>query len=647
MSEESMDSKTSINNADIIFPFSAVQGQPLFKLALLLATVNPLIGGVLISGPRGCAKSTLARGVADLLPINDQVAAQFVTLPLGASEEMLIGTLDLDHVLNDKKLKFSPGLLKKANGGVLYVDEVNLLPDHLVDQLLDVASSGVNVVERDGISHRHDARFTLIGTMNPDEGELRPQLQDRFGLMVELDNIYSLEERINIIKTRQRFETDKVAFHDSFQAQQILLQQQITDAQKRLPNVSCDDACFIEIATRCQQANVDGLRADIMMHRASITHAAWCGRDSVTFEDIEQVAPLVLIHRQQGEGTPPTTSSNNTPQNNAGNSDNHSEQKNENKNSQNKPRNSGGFSRPQAPANDNVNHSKQEKPDQTNESNKNPNSSEENSANASSGIGEWGAMPAGNAEKQKTNIEDNLALPNLLTNDLQSAALSNVVIKHSLTHQYAKNSNGVNKNAKGEKKSAIESNKPDWFSTISKSLGQWPPSQLAFKKEALGEQKLHLILLDTSASTLTDSLSSIAKSVVKNITDNAYLKRDKISLLGFGNDKVETIVKAGRAPKQVVTLLDNISALGGTPLRLVMQKAGQSIKQLSQQYPGISLFCYLITDGRSRVDLSDLKLSVPTLLIDIEKSVIKRGRGELLANQLQATYVATNTTTNG
>jgi len=590
-----------------IFPFSAVQGQPLFKLALLLATVNPLIGGVLISGPRGCAKSTLARAVSDLLPVKDGRTPEFVTLPLGASEEMLIGTLDLDHVLKDKQVKFSPGLLKKAHNGILYVDEVNLLPDHLVDQLLDVASSGVNVVERDGISHRHDARFTLIGTMNPDEGELRPQLKDRFGLMVELDNTYSLNERVNIVKTRQRFELDKVAFCDDYQAEQIFLQQQISDAQKLLPTVQCNDDCLIEIATRCQQANVDGLRADIMMHRASLTHAAWCGRKAVTFDDIAQVAPLVLSHRMQHGGSPPPSSS--TPQT-----------ENNNK--------SGGFSRPQAPQN------KQSSREPSVNSGNEHNATDLGTDSNKGGIaGEWGAMPPQSGEAQKTNTKTHIALPKLEKSTLQDAFKGSL-----LAEQYNKNKLG--NSTKGDKKSSLVSHKLDWFNTLANSLGQWPPAQLCFKKVATGEQKLHLILLDTSASTLSDSLSSIAKSVVMNITDNAYLQRDKISLLGFGNNQIETIIKAGRAPKQVTRLLDDITALGGTPLRLILEKAAHSIKQLTQQYPGLSLFCYLITDGRSRVDIDDLKLSVPTLLIDIEKAQIKRGRGKLLAQQLDAQYFA-------
>ena len=597
---------------EVIFPFSAVQGQPLFKLALLLATVNPLIGGVLISGPRGCAKSTLARAVSDLLPVQEHLTPQFVTLPLGASEEMLIGTLDLDHVLKDKQVKFSPGLLKKAHTGVLYVDEVNLLPDHLVDQLLDVASSGVNVVERDGISHRHDARFTLIGTMNPDEGELRPQLKDRFGLMVELDNIYSLDERINIVKTRQAFDQDKVTFCDNYQAQQIFLQQQISDAQKLLPSVICDNICLIEIATRCQQANVDGLRADIMMHRASLTHAAWCGRKAVTIEDINQVAPLVLLHRQQHVGSPPPSAQSPS-----------SEQ-------QSDKNNSGGFSRPQTPQ---KNESQSQSESELKPKNQQSNSSEGNNTEPADSAGEWGAMPPQSGEKQKTNVTAKIELPSL-----QSKPFNNIFKSTLLSEAFNKNNHG--NTTKGQRKSALVSHKPDWFNTLTKSLGRWPPAQFSFKKVSTGEQKLHLILLDTSASTISDSLSAVAKSLVMNITDSAYLQRDKISLLGFGNNSVDTIIKPGRAPKQVASLLDNISALGGTPLRLILEKAAQSIKQLGQQYPGLSLFCYLITDGRSRVDINDLKLNIPTLLIDIEKAQIKRGRGQLLANQLDAQYFA-------
>ena len=602
-----MDNRTE----DIIFPFSAVQGQKQFKLALLLATVNPLIGGVLIAGPRGCAKSTLARAVADLLPVTADASSQFVTLPLGASEEMLIGTLDLGHILKGKQVKFSPGLLQKAHTGVLYVDEVNLLPDHLVDQILDVASSGVNIVERDGVSHRHDARFTLIGTMNPDEGELRPQLKDRFGLMVELDNQYSIEERINIIKTRQAFELNKVAFCDEYQAPQISLQQQISDAQELLPKVSCDDQCMIEIATRCQQANVDGLRADIMMHRASLTHAAWCGRTAVSLKDIEEVAPLVLLHRSQQSATPPNSSQ--TPDDQT----NHSK--------------SGGFSRPTPPQpNEPTSQSPEAKTSEdTSDQETQSNNGE---GDASDSAGEWGAMPPQSGEKQKTMVQP-IQLP-----ELAHKPLTQVINHRVLQGELQQNAQG--KTAKGLRSSALDSHKPDWFNTLSKSLGQWPPKQFSFKKAKTGQAKHHLILLDTSASTLGESLSSLAKSVVMNIVDSAYLQREKISLLGFGNNQVDTLIKAGKAPKKVHALLDDINAVGGTPLRQVLEKALHSIKQLKIQTPDLALFCYLITDGRSRADINDLKLQVPTLLVDIEKATIKRGRGVVLAAQLDAQYFA-------
>ena len=189
------------------FPLAAVVGADSLKLALCLAAIDPAIGGVLIEGPRGMAKSTLARGLADLLD-----GGRFVTLPLGASEERIVGTLDLDAALGEGRAQFSPGLLARADGGVLYVDEVNLLPDHLVDLLLDAAASGVNHVERDGISQRHAARFVLIGTMNAEEGELRPQLLDRFGLNLALDGQPQPAERAEIVRRRLAFDAGPEAF---------------------------------------------------------------------------------------------------------------------------------------------------------------------------------------------------------------------------------------------------------------------------------------------------------------------------------------------------------------------------------------------------------------------------------------------------
>ncbi|NVZ79861.1 AAA family ATPase, partial [Pseudomonas gingeri] len=241
------------------FPLSAVVGADALKLALCLTAIDPKIGGVLIEGPRGMAKSTLARGLADLL-----ASGQFVTLPLGATEERLVGTLDLDAALGEGRAQFSPGVLAKADGGVLYVDEVNLLADHLVDLLLDVAASGTNLVERDGISHRHAARFVLIGTMNPEEGELRPQLLDRFGLNVALSGQPLPGERGQIIRRRLDFDNDPQAFCEQWEQQQQALRQRCEQARALLPAIALDDQALAEITERCFAAGVDGLRADLV-----------------------------------------------------------------------------------------------------------------------------------------------------------------------------------------------------------------------------------------------------------------------------------------------------------------------------------------------------------------------------------------------
>jgi len=280
------------------FPLAAVVGADELKLALCLTAIDPKIGGVLIEGPRGMAKSTLARGLADLL-----ASGQFVTLPLGATEERLVGTLDLDAALGEGRARFSPGVLAKADGGVLYVDEVNLLPDHLVDLLLDVAASGVNLVERDGISHRHPARFVLIGTMNPEEGELRPQLLDRFGLNVALSGHTLPEQRGQIIRRRLDFDAAPEVFCQQWASEQQALKARCETARGLLPAIELDDASLATITERCFAAGVDGLRADLVWLRAARAHAAWRGASSIAAEDIDAVAEFALRHRRRD--TPP------------------------------------------------------------------------------------------------------------------------------------------------------------------------------------------------------------------------------------------------------------------------------------------------------------------------------------------------------
>jgi len=276
------------------YPFSAVIGQDKLKTALLLVACEPLLGGVLISGHRGTAKSTLARSLADLLDNKP-----FVNCPLGVSEDRLLGSLDIEHVLADGKMKLSSGLFAQAHGGVLYVDEINLLPDYLIDLLLDVSASGINYVERDGISHQHPAQFILIGSMNAEEGALRPQLLDRFGLSIEINDTPDLQQRLEIVESRLSFDNDPRAFCQHYVEAQNSLRQLIHEADKNLKQVSVSFEKKRDIAQYCLEAGVEGVRADLALYRAARAQSALRGANSVTKEDIDTVVDLVLDHRRQ------------------------------------------------------------------------------------------------------------------------------------------------------------------------------------------------------------------------------------------------------------------------------------------------------------------------------------------------------------
>lgn len=312
-----------------LYPFSALVGQENLKLSLLLNAVSPEVGGVLVRGEKGTAKSTAVRALASLIPPIEVVAGcpyscdpddpnpecpagphpadapretrpvRLVELPVGASTDRLAGTLDLERALSEGKKAFEPGLLAAAHRGILYVDEVNLLSDHLVDLLLDVAAMGVNHVEREGVSVKHPARFILVGTMNPEEGELRPQLLDRFGLSVESSGALPAEDRVEVVRRRLHYEADPAEFADKFSAADRELAAAVSASQNRLPGTHLSDDVLYKVSNLCAELGVDGMRGDLVTAKAARSLAAWEGRDSVEVDDVRRAAPLALSHRRR------------------------------------------------------------------------------------------------------------------------------------------------------------------------------------------------------------------------------------------------------------------------------------------------------------------------------------------------------------
>jgi len=314
------------------FPFTSIVGQEEMKLSLILNIIDPRIGGVLVMGHRGTGKSTTVRALAEVLPLIDRVKGDIynrtveqyiemesgvkgapvlkasdvktekipvpvVDLPLGATEDRVCGTIDIEKALTSGVKAFEPGLLAQANRGFLYIDEVNLLDDHLVDVLLDVAASGKNVVEREGISIRHPARFVLVGSGNPEEGELRPQLLDRFGLHARIITINDVAKRVEIVKLRREYDEDPEAFLKKVVRQQQKLQKEIVAAQKLLPKVSMDDSVLTDIARLCMALGIDGHRGELTITRTAHAFAALQGDTNVTMEHVRKIAGLCLRHR--------------------------------------------------------------------------------------------------------------------------------------------------------------------------------------------------------------------------------------------------------------------------------------------------------------------------------------------------------------
>ncbi len=315
-----------------IYPFTAIVGQDEMKLALILNVINPTIGGVLVRGEKGTAKSTAVRALADLLPdkkVHDcpfrcrpgrienlcpycaertskgdapnliTARMEVVELPLSSTEDRVAGTLDLEHAIKTGTKRFEPGVLAKANGNILYIDEVNLLDDHIVDLLLDSAAMGKNYVEREGVSFTHPSKFILVGTMNPEEGDLRPQLLDRFGMASDVKSEKDVESRVEVIRRRLDFDRDPGSFAKKYEAEQNEMKERILSAERLMESMSVEDDALKMAVEASLYFGVDGHRADITLIKAASAYAAFYGRDTTTKEDVASIANLVLTHRMR------------------------------------------------------------------------------------------------------------------------------------------------------------------------------------------------------------------------------------------------------------------------------------------------------------------------------------------------------------
>lgn len=643
------------------YPFSAVVGQKPLKLALTLAAINPLLGGVLVSGPRGSAKSTLSKSLADVLSTSACPTRPFVHLPLGTTEEMLVGSLDIERALQDQQAQFKPGVLAKADGGVLYVDEVNLLPDNLVDQLLDVAASGINTIERDGISHSHTARFILLGTMNPEEGELRSQLVDRFGLAVTLDKQFSINERLEVVRRREQFDQDPQQFCQHYSAAQQQLQQSIKAARQSLTELECSDDIRRLIAERCFASEVDGLRADIVWLQAAKAHAAWQQQTQVRQEDVLSVEELVLGHRRlSSEPLPPPSGSGNS-DNEDGEDTNHgsvAEQGSQTptNEAQSKGSNSSARSyrrppasrRPQEdgkvdnqldespipadePESDLNNHSHRENNRADGHSSDNDSDGGDNSESLGN---DWGSMPMQPVEQQSVGC-----LPS--TSSISWSKLrqplrrvqGNRISRHRTTGSVENHAFGCLQKT---------SKRVNWFASLVASMGRFPLSELVFRSQRQQYTPVHMVMLDTSASVLRDQALACARGLLDDLSHQAYLKRHRLLIMGFGNQQTTTLLPLQRAPKSLAKQMPILVAGGGTPLQAVVDSLAQQQQQLLRRQPGIQFYNYMITDGRIRRIPNGLgeKLAGQTVVIDIEAGPIKRGRSRQLADAFGGRYVA-------
>ncbi|MFD6322310.1 putative cobaltochelatase [Streptomyces sp. NPDC058442] len=640
------------------YPFTAIVGQDELRLALLLNAVSPAVGGVLVRGEKGTAKSTAVRALSALLPqvavvpgcrfscdpsASDPAcpdgphessgstarAARMVELPVGASEDRLVGALDIERALAEGVKAFEPGLLADAHRGILYVDEVNLLHDHLVDLLLDAAAMGASYVEREGVSVRHAARFLLVGTMNPEEGELRPQLLDRFGLTVEVAASREPDQRVEVVRRRLAYDDDPTGFAARWADEEAAVRARIVAARELLPSVRLGDGALRQIAATCAAFEVDGMRADIVMARTATALAAWAGRTDVLAEDVRQAALLALPHRRRRspfdapgldeDKLDETLEEFGGPGEDGGEDDPD-------------PGPGGGPGGQPAP---------DEGPQGEGDTAARPEAGEGGEPQAGPGAGEQSAVRA--AEPFRTKV---LNVPGIG----QGAA-------------------GRRSRARTEQGRTTGARRPQGTLTtlhLSATVQAAAPHQRARGRSGPGlvvrrddlrqatregrESNLVLFVVDASGSMAARQRMSAVKGAVLSLLLDAYQRRDKVGLVTFRGSAADVALPPTSSVDAAAARLESLPTGGRTPLAAGLLKAHDVLRVERLRDPARRALVVVVTDGRATGGLEPVALAgraarlfaadgTASVVVDCESGPVRLGLAGQLAGELGGTAV--------
>ncbi|GAC1349037.1 MAG: putative cobaltochelatase [Vulcanimicrobiaceae bacterium] len=624
----------------VSFPFAAIVGQDDLKDALLRIAVDPAIGGVLVTGTRGTAKSTAVRALADLLPpleivpgdafnrapargdqAREIVATPFVELPVGATEDRVIGSLDVRALLAGDR-RFEPGLLARANRGILYVDEVNLLPDHLVDVVLDAAATGINVVERDGASFAHDARIVLVGTMNPEEGELRPQLLDRFGLCVAIENDDDIDRRVEIVERRVAFDRDPAAFTACYDRATAAQRERVTRARVLLGDVTVERACLRRAAELALRARAEGMRADLTIVRTARAIAALDGRERVTEDDIERAAPAALAHRRReaAPGAPPPAPP---------------------------PKN--------GPSHDGIPRQR-ESQDKAERNGRSHDAAESDAVSRSRSLQGSASKGSGDTARPE-RVFDIGTGADLVHDSLHAPSRATSSVRRSVAARgrgSADTTGGISR-AVVSATSRISALGTLRAAATARYRASEPtlviaPEHVRYVQRRGRSPQLVVFLVDASGSMAAAARMRAAKGAVCSLLATAYRRRDAVALVAFRGEDAETLVPPTRSAARAYRKLRTLATGGRTPLGRGLAHAHDLIAAHARREPATDVRLVIVSDARANApaigaldsawhEAARLRLrGVRALCVDTESGRLRLGFAARLANELAAAY---------